>query len=149
MPVDKKIYSKRYPTEPEIMELIHTQKSEEEQASSQKSFDEFLHRIETESTYVPMPERIKFSKHFIALAIELSEKYKIDIDVWQKPYFIEVNLHLFCSCFPSEPTRYFAELFTLCDRFCSFILPQEPSDFTLSLEFDTHKYYLSGKLING
>ena len=130
------------------MEIIHTQQSAEERATTKKSFDEFLRRIETESTYVLIPERIDRGKHFVALAIELSQKYEIDIDIWQKSYFIEVNLHLFCSSYPSELTRYIAELFTLCDRFCSFIFPQEPSDFTLSLEFDTHKYYLSGKLIN-
>ena len=134
MPGGKKVYSKRYPPAPETMEIIHTQQSAEERATTKKSFNEFL--------------RIDRGKHFVALAIELSKKYEIDIDIWQKSYFIEVNLHLFCSSYPSELTRYIAELFTLCDRFCSFIFPQEPSDFTLSLEFDTHKYYLSGKLIN-
>ena len=148
MPGGKKVYSKRYPPAPETMEIIHTQQSAEERATTKKSFDEFLRRIETESTYVLIPERIDRGKHFVALAIELSQKYEIDIDIWQMSYFIEVNLHLFCSSYPSELTRYIAELLTLCDRFCSFIFPQEPSDFTLSLEFDTHKYYLSGKLIN-
>ena len=100
MPGGKKVYSKRYPPAPETMEIIHTQQSAEERVTTKKSFDEFLRRIETESTYVLIPERIDRGKHFVALAIELSQKYEIDIDIWQKSYFIEVNLHLFCSSYP-------------------------------------------------
>ena len=102
MPGGKKVYSKRYPPAPETMEIIHTQQSAEEQATTKKSFDEFLRRIETESTYVLIPERIDRGKHFVALAIELSKKYEIDIDIWQKSYFIESIF--ICFVLPIPPS---------------------------------------------
>ena len=41
-----------------------------------------------------------------------------------------------------------AQLFLTCDRSSSFLLPEEPSDFTLYFEYDTHDYYVGDKLIN-
>ena len=45
-------------------------------------------------------------------------------------------------------TRQFAQLFNMCDNLSSFILKSEPSDFTLVLEVHTHKFYLSGIVVN-
>ena len=45
-------------------------------------------------------------------------------------------------------TRQLAELFAMCDKCCSFLLVNEPSDFTLCLELYTHHYYLGGSLVN-
>lgn len=106
MPGGKKVYSKRYPPAPETMEIIHTQQSAEERATTKKSFDEFLQPYRDRKHLRPDTRTIDRGKHFVALAIELSQKYEIDIDIWQKSYFIEVNLHLFCSSYPSELTRY-------------------------------------------
>lgn len=92
-----------------------------------------------ETVYQPIPERQELGQKFIAMAKELSEAYDIDIDIRQKGYFIEVNLHLYCTSYPSELTKMFARLFGMCDRFSSFILTTEPSDFTLSLDFFTHE----------
>lgn len=145
----KKIYSRRYPQAPEIMELISRPQTKEEREAAKQSFNEFWRQFQEERVYVLMPERIKGARRFVALAEELSEAYGIDMDIWEKSYFIQVDLHLCCASYPTELTRRVAELFCLCDRFHSFILPKEPGDFTLSLDFYTHQYYLSGRLMNG
>ena len=92
-----------------------------------------------ETVYQPIPERQRLAQKFIAMAKDLSEAYDIDIDIRQKEYFIEVNLHLYCASYPGELTKMFARLFDMCDRFSSFIHTTEPSDFTLSLDFFTHE----------
>lgn len=146
---DKKIYSRRYPQGPETMDLLHEPQPEEEREAAKQSFNEFWRRLQKESVYVLIPERIKDARRFVALAEELSEIYGIDMDIWEKSHFIQVDLHLRCASYSAGLTRRVAELFSLCDRFHSFILPQESGDFTLSLDFYTHQYYLSGRLING
>ena len=145
----EKIYSRRYPQALEIMELINRSQTKEEREAAKQSFNEFWRQLQEESVYILMPERIKGARRFVALAKELSEAYGIDMDIWEKSYFIQVDLHLYCASYPTELTQRVAELFCLCDRFHSFILPQEPGDFTLSLDFYTHQYYLSGRLMNG
>lgn len=97
---------------------------------------------------MPMPERLKECRRFIELAKDLSQRYEIDMDIWEKSYFIKVDLHLRHCSFPGLFTRRLAELFNMCDKFSSSMYPGETSGFTLSLEFYTHKYYLSGRLVN-
>lgn len=149
MPESKKIFSKRYPPNRELEQLKNITQTEEDKASAEKSLNEFWRRMREERVYILMPERIEEGRRFVALAKELSELYEIDMDIWEKSYFIEVDLHLCCASYPPGLTRRIVELFNLCDEFSSFILPQEAGDFTLSLDFYTHKYYLSGELMNG
>lgn len=145
---DRHIFSKRYPLPPEIEELIIQPQSKEEMEGAEKSLQEFWRRITEESVFVPMPERLKECRRFIELAKDLSQRYEIDMDIWEKSYFIKVDLHLRHCSFPGPFTRRFAELFNMCDKFSSSMYPGEPNGFTLSLEFYTHKYYLSGRLVN-
>ena len=136
---EQMLYSKRYPSAQQEMERIM---SEEPTPTARKSDEEFLKELwqhMDETVYKPIPERQEQGQRFITLAKELSEAYEIDIDIRQKEYFIEVNLHMYCSYYPGELTRMFAKLFSMCDRFCSFILTTEPSDFTLSLDLFTHE----------
>ena len=78
---EKKIYSRRYPQAPEIMELINRPQTKEDREAAKQSFNEFWRRLQEESVYVLMPERIKGARRFAALAEELSEAYGIDMDI--------------------------------------------------------------------
>ena len=104
--------------------------------------------METESVYIPIPGWENKSKCFIALAKKMSQIYELDIDIRRRSYSIEAALHLYCAAYPSEMTRQLAELVAMCDKCCSFLLVNEPSDFTLCLELYTHHYYLGGSLVN-
>lgn len=132
------LYSKRYPPVQQEMQRLIGGSLHSDCKSSEESLQEFWQRME-ETVYQPIPERQELGQKFIAMAKELSEAYDIDIDIRQKEYFIEVNLHLYCASYPGELTKMFAQLFDMCDRFSSFILTTEPSDFTLSLDFFTHE----------
>ena len=135
---EQMFYSKRYPPVQQEMQQFIEGSLPSDCKSSEESLQEFWRHME-ETVYQPIPERQELGKKFIAMAKELSEAYDIDIDIRQKGYFIEVNLHLYCTSYPSELTKMFARLFGMCDRFSSFILTTEPSDFTLSLDFFTHE----------
>ena len=101
-----------------------------------------------QTRYEPIPGQAEKAQEFIALAKEFSEEYEIDIDIRRSPYSVEVSLHFYCMAWSKDMTRRFARLFNMCDNLSSFILKPEPSDFTLILELDTHKFYLSDMLIN-
>ena len=132
------LYSKRYPPVQQEMQQFIEGSLPSDCKSSEESLQEFWRHME-ETVYQPIPERRELGQKFIAMAKELSEAYDIDIDIRQKEYFIEVNLHLYYASYPGELTKMFARLFDMCDRFSSFILTTEPSDFTLSLDFFTHE----------
>ena len=132
------IYSKRYPSAQQEMQQFIGGALPNDCKSSEEALQDFRRRME-ETVYQPIPERQRLAQKFIAMAKDLSEAYDIDIDIRQKEYFIEVNLHLYCASYPGELTKMFARLFDMCDRFSSFILTKEPSDFTLSLDFFTHE----------
>lgn len=135
---EQMLYSKRYPpVQREIHQFIGGSLPCDCK-SSEEALQKFRRHME-ETVYQPIPGRQELGQKFIAMAKELSEAYDIDIDIRQKEYFIEVNLHLYCASYPGELTKMFAQLFDMCDRFSSFILTTEPSDFTLSLDFFTHE----------
>lgn len=98
------------------MELVNRPQTKEEREAVKQSFNEFWRQLQEESVYILMPERIKGARRFVALAKELSEAYGIDMDIWEKSYFIQVDLHLYCASYPTELTQRVAELFCLCDR---------------------------------
>lgn len=132
------LYSKRYPSVQQEMGQLIEGPLPSDWKSSEESLQEFWRHME-ETVYHPIPGRQEQGQKFIATAKELSEAYGIDLDIRQKEYFIEVNLHLYCASYSDELTKMFAQLFNMCDRFSSFILTTEPSDFTLSLDFFTHE----------
>ena len=147
---DTVIYSKRYPQEREKIRALWDQFKESEggKEETERKLREFWEKMETESVYIPIPGWENKSKCFIALAKKMSQIYELDIDIRRRSYSIEAALHLYCAAYPSEMTRQLAELFAMCDKCCSFLLVNEPIDFTLSLELYTHHYYLGGSLVN-
>lgn len=132
------IYSRRYPQDQDMN--CHTPQTEEKQAETKAALNEFWHRFH-ERVYIPIPGREELSQQFIALAKELSQAYELDMDILKGPYSVEVNLHFYCAFYPDEMTHQFAKLFSMCDSFSSYMLKSEPNDFTLSLDFHTHKCY--------
>lgn len=147
---EKVIYTKRYPSAQEEIEKAAAENptpvtDEEVEAAYQK----FLDFKNGERRYEPIPGRKEKSQRFIALAKKFSEEYEVGIDIWQTPYAIKVKLHMNCSVYPTDMTRKLAELLAMCDRLSPFTILTEPADFTLDLDFYTHRFYLSGRLVNG
>ncbi len=151
MITDKKvIYSKRYtPADEQLaqIERLMRRMATEQRETVKKTFKGFWQRLEEESVYVAIQGIEEKSRCFIELAKELSRDYQIDIDIKQGDDTIDVSLHMYCAAYPGDMTRLFTRLFNMCDHFCSFILPSEPTDFTLMLSLYTHDHYLSGKLM--
>ena len=138
------IYSKRFPP---IREDA-VDRSFLSPAEKETSYQNFCRRMSGQTRYEPIPGQAEKAQEFIALAKEFSEEYEIDTDIRRSPYSVEVSLHFYCMAWSKDMTRRFARLFNMCDNLSSFILKPEPSDFTLILELDTHKFYLSDMLIN-
>lgn len=145
------IYSKRYPPPWEaeaVAAEVAAAWTPEERKTAEESFHKFWRKLHEESVYVPIPGVEKKARLFIDLAKRLSQIYELDIDIQRKAHFISADFHLYCAIYPGKMTQDFAELFSLCDQFASFVLTTEKSDFTLSLTLYTHKHYMSGQLIN-
>ena len=72
------IYEKKYPRI-DPMEEMKQKESEmaDEPEELTLSFEELMQKIQANTTYVLMPERIKASEKFIHTAIEVSELYEL------------------------------------------------------------------------
>ena len=73
------VYEKKYPRIDlmEEMEQIKREMANEPEEPT-STFEEFMQKIQTNTTYVLIPERIKASEEFIQTAIEVSELYELD-----------------------------------------------------------------------
>ena len=104
--------------------------------------------MNTEPQAEPIPGQEEKAREFIVLAKRFSEDHEIDIDISQSPYSVEVSLHFYCTAYSKDTTRQFARLLNLCDDLSSFILRSEPSDFTLILKMNTHRFYPPYMVLN-
>ena len=147
---EEMIYSKRYPSAEEEFEKITADPTLPVIPPEQReaSYREFCRRMNTEPQAEPIPGQEEKAREFIALAKKFSEEHEVDVDISRLPHSVNVSLHLYCSAFSKGMTRQFAQLFNMCDNLSSFTLKSEPSDFTLNLEVHTHKFYLSGIVMN-
>lgn len=134
-------YYKRYPSVMGKLAFISR--------TEQKAAIQYLcNSMGSEPYYEPIPEREEKTQEFIALVKKFSEEYEIDIDISRTPYSVEASLHLYCGNCNKNVTRQFVQLFSMCDNLSISVPKSEPSDFTLVLKCDTHKFYLSGMLMN-
>ena len=89
------IYEKKYPRiDPmEEMKQIELEMADEPEEPT-PSFEEIMQKIQANTTYVLMPERIKASEDFIQAAIEVSELYELDTKIERHFDHISVNYFL-------------------------------------------------------
>ena len=144
------VYSKRYPSPMEELEKLRADKTLPviNEAQIKASFQDFCSLMSSEPYYEPIPGREEKAQEFMALAKKFSEEHEIDIDIRRTLYSVEASLHFYCTAYPKDMTRQFAQLLNLCDNLSSYILKSEPSDFTLVLKLGTHKFYLADTLMN-
>lgn len=91
------IYEKKYPRiDPmEEMKQIELEMADEPEEPT-PSFEEIMQKIQENTTYVLMPERIKASENFIQAAIEVSELYELDTKIERHFDHISVNYSFNC-----------------------------------------------------
>ena len=147
---EETIYSKRYPPAEDELEEFSADTTMPVITPEQieASYQEFCRRMNSEPHLEPIPGQDKKAREFIALAKKFSEEYEVDIDIRRSPYSVTVSLHFYCSACSKSMTRHFARLFNMCDNLYSYILKSEPSDFTLILKINIHKFYLSDTVLN-
>lgn len=136
------LYSRRYPQE--SYEESNKPQSEEEQARTRTRLEEFKRKMQS-IRYQEIPEKMAKRQQFIALALDLSETFCVDMDITQKNYGIEVSLYMSCSFYPDIMTRMIAKLFSMSDTSATFINHNNPGDFVLTLDYQTHEGYINGK----
>ena len=108
----------------------------------------FCNSMGSEPYYEPIPEREEKTQEFIALVKKFSEEYEVDIDIIRSPYSVNISLHFYCTAYSKSMTSQFAQLLSMCDSLSSVILKSEPSDFTLTLKMNTHKFYYPDAVLN-
>ena len=91
------IYEKKYPRidSMEEMKQIEMEMADEPEEPT-PSFDEIMQKIQENTTYVLMPERIKASEDFIRAAIEVSELYELDTKIERHFDHISVDYSFNC-----------------------------------------------------
>ncbi len=91
------VYEKKYPRiDPmEEMKQIEIEMADEPKEPN-PSYEEMMQKIQANTAYVLMPERIKASEDFIQTAIEVSELYELDTKIERHLDHISVNYSFDC-----------------------------------------------------
>ena len=147
---EEMIYSKRYPSAEEELESFSADATLPVITPEQReaSYKRFCKQMNTEPQAEPIQGQEEKAQQFIDLAKQFSEEYEVDIDIKRSPYRVDVSLHFYCAAYSKTMTNQFAQLLSMCDCFSSFILTTEPSDFTLILKLNTHKFYPPDTVLN-
>lgn len=153
-PEVKVIYSKRYPLD-EINDIKADKESGCVLTASEKThnmrWNEFVakwdHMIEN-SVYIPLLWKIKYLKTFINLAIRLSSKYEIGLDIKDHLYYTSATFYCFCGIYDGPFMTTLATLMDMSDKFISRLPGDKSCDFIISLDYFTHDHYAEGKKLN-
>jgi len=137
------IYEKKYPRiDPmEEMKQIEAEMADEPEEPT-PTFDEIMAKIQANTTYVLMPERIKASEDYIRVAIEVSELYELDTKITRHFDRITVN-YSFDSC---GGLRDINRVFGMADE-VAFFKDIYGWDITVSLDFFTHATVRNGRVV--
>ena len=129
-PQEGVIFSAFYPSEEDTSEdhELASLLSEEERESCVK----FYKRHMGQEWRVPNANALKQAPRFIALAKELSEAYRVDMDIAAEQHRIVVNIYLTESYYPSDFARITAQLINMCDYFTVWISRSCPGNVILS-----------------
>ncbi len=148
------IYSKRYPidlllsgflTEKERMSDEETRESLDHVYTSLKKF---WARYQDERSFILKEERVQPAKEFIQQVTDFCEAHQVDVDIRQESFFVSAELYLSTCAYTRQFTTRFAKLMTLSDRMSLWVRPDGSGKCSIRLEFDTHDFYVNGRLIN-
>lgn len=137
------IYEKKYPCIDPVkkMEQID-QKLSKEPKKVIPPYQKMLRKIQVDTTYVLMPERIKASEEFIRTAIEVSKLYELDTRIERHLDHISVYYSFDCGGCLRDINRVFG----MADQ-ASFFRDVHGRDITVSLDFFTHATFRNGKIM--
>nr|DAQ11004.1 MAG TPA: hypothetical protein [Caudoviricetes sp.] len=137
------IYEKKYPRiDPmEEMKQIELEMADEPEEPT-PSFEEIMQKIQENTTYVLMSERIKASEDFIRAAIEVSELYELDTKI--ERHFDHISVDYSCNC--CGGLRDINRVIGMADQ-SSFFKDIFGWDITISLDFFTHAVVRNGRVV--
>lgn len=137
------VYEKKYPRiDPmEEMKQIEMEMADEPKEPT-PSFEEIMQKIQENTTYVLMPERIKASEDFIRAAIEVSELYELDTKIERHFDHISVDYSFNCCGGLWDINRVIG----MADQ-SSFFKDIFGWDITISLDFFTHAVVRNDRVV--
>ena len=137
------VYEKKYPRiDPmEEMKQIELEMADEPKEPT-PSFEEIMQKIQENTAYVLMPQRIKASEDFIRAAIEVSEMYELDTKIDHLLDHISVDYSFNCC----GGLRDINRVIGMADQ-TSFFKEIFGCDITISLDFFTHAVVRNGSVV--
>lgn len=127
------LYHKTYPKPDDTEELAADEEIEEMPAGPRLTFDEMMEKIQKDTYYVLLPNKMRCADLFVKEAIRISEWYELDLKVTKYDFNIVAEFYLNCGVVLYEHQR----LMLLADSFEIFN-NIEGHDILLRLEYNTH-----------
>lgn len=149
MSEEKLIYSKRFHnlTAQELEEEMENDKDFENYKPRYETGNDFIENFIKKAEYVPIPARIENKQVFIDMAIELSQTYEIDTDIYEADGHIAAKL-LFMPCsFMGGVKEMFMDVLDMADDISFFTSKENPDAIELIASYNTHDLYVEGRKI--
>lgn len=138
------VYTKRYISLAEIEKQYNSLLNEGQESLEgifTPSYKEFIKQMRDYTVYVPVPERLEGKDGFTDLAINLSERYQYDVDIFDHGNEIEVIFYFELFAYLSE----LKELLILADKIVVECDSTKENSLKVILEYYTHEQYFNGK----
>ena len=147
---EKLIYSKRFyqPTMQELEEEINNDKDFENYKPRYETGNDFIENFLNKVEYVPIPVRIKDKQIFIDMAIELSQTYEIDTDIYEAEGHIAAKLIFMPCSFMCDVKEMLMDILDMADDISFFTSNKNPDAIELIVSYNTHDLYVEGRKIN-
>lgn len=147
---EKLIYSKRFhnPTAQELEEKMNNDKDFESYKPRYETGNDFIENFINKVEYVPIPARIKDKQIFIDMAIELSQTYEIDTDIYEVEGHIAAKLIFMPCSFMGDVKEMLMDVLDMADDISFFTSNKTLYAIELIAFYNTHDLYFEGRKIN-
>lgn len=149
MSEEKLIYSKRFhnPTAQELEEEMKNDKDLENYKPRYETGNDFIENFIKKAEYIPIPARMENKQVFIDMAIELSQTYEIDTDIYEADGHIAAKLIFMPCSFMGGVKEMFMDVLDMADDISFFTSKENPNVIELIASYNTHDLYVEGRKI--
>lgn len=113
---------------------------------------DLFNKVENESRFIPVPERLEIADKLISRTVALAKKLEFNVDIVRNDDSIDFCFFDSIGLFQGDLKDFLGEMFIICDA-VSMYKPKEvasslPGDsWIVDFSFYTHRHFVAGKEI--
>ena len=139
-------------SESEEMSESADQCKELSQEELEASINDLFNKVENESEFVPVPDRLKIADKLISQTVAVAEKLELNVDITRNDDSIDFCFFESIGLFQGNLKDLFGEMFIICDSVSMYKPKEDPislpgDSWIVDFSFYTHRHFVAGREI--